>query len=1029
MSLIHYWPKRDEINRCIKTQAESASDAVLLAVHQPTSLIRRAEGSKTESEASEVDLLDTFLSNDLPEGTLIMPIMGPSGAGKSHLIRWLAAQLGRDPRAKHMHVLRIPKYASLRDVVSLILEPLAEDPKFAEVCASLDRAIAEVNPGEAAVSFSGALEISLKRLKEKLVEEIKNSTGDDRKRLLTRARHAEGLPGLFNDSSIREHITSNVLGPIISRAVNGGIENQFSGEEFLPQFKSDDLIIPDGLRGKLGEAARAVQLYYQTVLNTGEGHGREIAAEVLNDVIDEAVQQVFQIGQATGGITLESIILRVREVLFHQERELVLLVEDFAALSGIQQTLLNVCIQEAERDGKKIRAPMRTALALTDGYLVGRETIATRAKQEWIIQPIRGEERVVERTLDLLGAYLNASRWGEDELKEKYVRHSSREDNNLTNWVDNYDCENLSPEDSDFLEIFGKTKNDIYLFPYNHEAVEGLVKRHLKIDGELRFNPRRVINTIIRDVLLSGRDDFVERKFPPPGFEQAHASAEIRSKLTDAGLSETEKQRYEAVLYYWGGDPVSDVQVAEIPEQIFLAFGLKRPEIFGKENPKPPTEPKPPKLPNTPVVPKPEPELIDSGEIEKWRKLLHEWSAGSVMQQDAANDLRKIIKPILIKAIPWNSLRLSKFEFTFLLTIPNARGNDAPAQFKLPIADDYKDPSGELQQTLLGAIRLDNTKGNLNYIGADEDSARVANLIQRLVTVFVMHLESERDEDVKNLSWILYRQALILGAIERKRMSLYESQIHSIRNQPENLIPDTNDESRWNHLRAEANQLRSNFQNKLWARIGCYQGDGKTLLAIDPSLINIPDEIQPTKIFNEIERKHLSQLKPTFLKPTVRDFHKKLQDLFIKVSDLLGEDLDKMALLSSVSELLDSLEPIGVWPGQLKRGEVKRSMEQFRNSDLKKQLDLVEPLLHSDQVDLTTEDTLKRLGGLNISVIEQASSFLKEIETFAKAIEQEIEVRERELQSVTPELDAEKLSRRLDEIERDLNYLAQEGVS
>ncbi|MCB2426415.1 protein DpdH [Methylophaga pinxianii] len=1027
MPLINYWPKRDEINRCIKTQAESASDAVLLAVHQPTSLIRRAEGSQAESEASEVDLLDTFLSNDLPEGTLIMPIMGPSGSGKSHLIRWLAAQLGRDPRSNHMHVLRIPKYASLRDVVSLILEPLADDSKFAEVRASLDRAIAEVNPGEAAVSFSGALEISLKRLKKKLVEEIKNSSGDERKRLLSRARHAEGLPGLFNDSSIREHITSNVLGPIISRAVNGGIDNQSLGDEFLPQFKADDLIIPDGLRGKLGEAAREVQYYYQTALNTGDGHGREIAVEVLNDVIDEAVQQVFQIGQATGGITLESIILRVREVLFHQERELVLLVEDFAALSGIQQTLLNVCIQEADRDGEKIRAPMRTALALTDGYLVGRETIATRAKQEWIIQPIKGEERVVERTLDLVGAYLNAARWGEDVLKEKYVRHSSSEDINLTNWIDNYYCENLSPEDSDLLGSFGATKNDISLFPYNHEAVEGLVKRHLKIDGELRFNPRRVINTIIRDVLLSGRDDFIQGKFPSPGFEEAHASAEIRSRLTDAGFSETEKQRYEAVLYYWGGDPVSDVQVAAIPEQLFLAFGLKRPEIFGKQIPKRRKEIQPT---TTVVAPKPESELIDSVEIEKWRKILHEWSAGSVLQQTEANKLRQILRPLLIKAIPWNSLRLSKFEFTILLTIPNAQGNDAAAKYKLPIADDFKDPSGDLQQTLLGAIRMENANWDLDYLGAEEDSARLANLIQRLVSVFIRDLESERDSDVKVLSWILYRQALILGATERKRMSSYETRINSIRNQSENLILDSNDESRWNNLRAEANQLRANFQNKLWARVGCYQGDtGRTLFAIDPTLINIPDEIQPTKIFDEIERKHLSQLKPTFLTPTVRDFHKKLQVLFAQVSELLGEDLDKNALLSSLSEMLDSLEPIGVWPGQLRRGEVKKSMEQFRNSDLKKQLDLVEPLLHSEEVDLTAEDTLKRLGGLNISVIEQAGSFLKDIETFAGAIEQEIEVRERELQSVTPELDAEKLSRRMDEIERDLNYLAQEGVS
>ena len=137
MSLSRYWPTRDEVNRCIKAEAESASDAVLLAAHQPMRLLRRDEGSGVESQVSEHDLLEAFLSDDLPQGTLLMPIMGASGAGKSHLIRWLAAQLGRDPRARHMHVIRIPKSASLRGVVELVLEPLSNDDRFSDIRESL----------------------------------------------------------------------------------------------------------------------------------------------------------------------------------------------------------------------------------------------------------------------------------------------------------------------------------------------------------------------------------------------------------------------------------------------------------------------------------------------------------------------------------------------------------------------------------------------------------------------------------------------------------------------------------------------------------------------------------------------------------------------------------------------------------------------------------------------------------------------------------------------------------------------------
>ena len=62
MSLSSYWPTRDEINRCIKAEAEAASDAVLLAAHQPMPLLRRDEGSDVESRVWEHDLLEAFLS-------------------------------------------------------------------------------------------------------------------------------------------------------------------------------------------------------------------------------------------------------------------------------------------------------------------------------------------------------------------------------------------------------------------------------------------------------------------------------------------------------------------------------------------------------------------------------------------------------------------------------------------------------------------------------------------------------------------------------------------------------------------------------------------------------------------------------------------------------------------------------------------------------------------------------------------------------------------------------------------------------
>jgi hypothetical protein len=348
-------------------------------------------------------------------------------------------------------------------------------------------------------------------------------------------------------------MTKHVLAPVIQRAVTGRREPRPGEEELLPQFCADDLRVPDELRGALGHASRPVQTYYQTGLNRADGAGFEEAANVLNEVVDDAIQQVFRLDQATGGVTLESIILRVRELLMEQDRELVLLVEDFAALSGIQQVLLNVCIQEAERDGRQVRSRMRTALALTDGYLVGRDTIATRARHEWVIQPGSGTSDVVERTVELVGAYLNAARWGEEELVDQYSQSPRNKEADLTSWIRPFQDDDLTTEDSSQLTAFGASNRGVPLFPYNRAALEQLAKRHLRAAGEVRFNPRRIINFILRDVLLEGREDFERGTFPMAGFQGAKASAETASWLADQPVSNSERMRLEALLVYWGG--------------------------------------------------------------------------------------------------------------------------------------------------------------------------------------------------------------------------------------------------------------------------------------------------------------------------------------------------------------------------------------------------------------------------------------------------------------------------------------------
>lgn len=1026
MSLSRYWPKRDEINRCIKAEAESASDAVLLAVHQPMALLRRDEGSGVESQVSEHELLETFLSDNLPQGTLLLPITGPSGAGKSHLIRWLAAQLGRDPRARNMHVIRIPKSASLRGVVDLVLEPLSGDVHFSNIRANLDNAITRVTPFQAAVNFSSALEIALADLAESLHIELRNTTDTTKQRdLMTRIYHAQSLAGFFNDAHLRDHMTSNVLAPIVQRAVAGRAGNQPIEEELLPQFSADDLRIPNNLRGPLGNAARSVQNYYHSGLSRDDGAGFKVAAQVLNEVVDKAIQKVFQLDQATGGITLESIILQIRELLLEQGRELVLLVEDFAALTGIQQVLLDVCIQEAERDGRQVRSRMRTALALTDGYLVGRDTITSRAKRVWVIQPNINADNVFARTVALTGAYLNAARWGEDALRAQYKQSAHDTEADLTSWITTFQHDDMTPEATDQLKAFGNSDTGIPLFPYNRLAIIELAKRHLRTGGGINFNPRRIINFILRDILLDGADYFEQGEFPPVGFEGATASASLAAWLATEPLSAAHRQRLEAILFYWGGDPDDPVQAAKIPSEIFDAFGLKQPDTLGNADthPGPTTDPtvQPPPRPDPAPAPQ---QPVPTPELDRWRDKLRNWTRGTELAQQDAQRLRRILLKFVEKAIPWNRLRLAKRNPGLLLTIPNARGNEAPAAIRIAIADSHEDPHGQLQLALLGAIRLDEANGQLNYPEADEDSARIATLVEHLVQDLIPHLEKQREQEVRVLSWILLRQGRILGLLPRTRPK-FDATVRALRNQSstENHEHAT-EESPWQNLRHKASYLRPSLQQALWERTGCFQGTGSTVFALDPTLLDFAGDPQSFDVsFLDLEqRDHLTQLKPIRLTPATRPLVKKLKELSRQLDELLGTERDKQALLSALSGLFETLEPVGVWPVEFDRATMRSDSEAFRQMDLMAQLQEAGPLLdEGTETDLTADTTLERLGRLDLTVIEAAGRFLSRLELFIKAAERAMSTKEGTLSGIEPENDAKALEHMLQQLDRDLH--------
>lgn len=307
MMLGSYWPKAAAVNACIKNEAETADVSVLLAVHQPSPLVQRNAGTGFVMPSTEMDLLDAFITENVPGGALLMPITGPSGVGKSHIIRWLDAQLQRSANRDSFHIICIPKSASLRTVVALILAPLANDPRYAKAREDLTRAVAEVNAKDAVVIFRGHLENSLRAKRERLIGELREHP--ERTNLRALIGHAGMLPRLFSDAALDQHFVEHVLSRVIARALSGRSEGE-EGDETVSQFTADDLVLPSTVA--LNQAARPVHDYYQRNIAPLDAERLQPVVDLLNEAVDPAIGNVFQLEQSTGGMTLQDIILAVR---------------------------------------------------------------------------------------------------------------------------------------------------------------------------------------------------------------------------------------------------------------------------------------------------------------------------------------------------------------------------------------------------------------------------------------------------------------------------------------------------------------------------------------------------------------------------------------------------------------------------------------------------------------------------------------------------------------------------------------------
>ncbi|TAK84803.1 MAG: hypothetical protein EPO20_13250 [Betaproteobacteria bacterium] len=1002
---------------------------MLLAVHQPPPVSYRVVNTERKVSSSEEELFQFFMTSNVPTGAHLVPITGASGVGKSHLIRVLHARIGNSADVGRYHVIRIPKSASLKRVVELILEPLPDRPRYTAVKEAFKNALAEVHVETAAIRFQGELEIGLKAYAQELKGKLERDRANQALKELL--HHAQSLPHLLTDSVTVEHFRSNVLPRIVQRAVTGR-STESQDDPTQGQFVATDLDLPSNI--ELGKAAHSVNLYYRTQILARQGRGKQTAADVLNAVVDEATRHLFQLHDALGGMTLQDVILEIRRLLLEEGKDLVVLVEDFAALTGIQETLLKVLIQEGVREGVKTYATMRSAIALTDGYLVSRDTIATRAMREWIVESdLNNEGEVLSRTKALVASYLNAARWGEKSLID-YYKH--RGPGPTRDWLPAFAAEKHD-EVAKLLSGFGSHMG-VPLFPYTDEAIECLARAALTKGDALVFNPRFVINEVLRKILLAGREAFSKNHFPPPGIEAGRPSAEVAQWLAGLRISEDQRQRYQRLVVIWGNNPATSDAIGQIPAAVFEAFDLPRPA----------TTPSARKADRKDQEqPRPEPKRGDSAQLAEIRKIqdaLEQWvQKNAQLEQDIAVVIRKGIADAVGKRIDWNAERGVKQDIRpNQISIPKSRGEGHLPQDAIRIAKDNTDPSGQLRGELIALVRFGHVyKGQFDYEEVDDDLARIGNLLDRLLPQALEVIRKSSETRLRASIAVLAANSRLVGVTERGRTAgaissfLFGESAPSVKEELPEGSPTALRE--WRNAQQEAARIREELVTLVHSRSGCFQGTGRTPNGVD--IVRIVDAFPSDEYRLELEalepiggdlRQSLTNLSEIRVKAKLRGVQNELDRARKLIETQCGADFDKNAIADAMKDLADKLKDLGAW-AEADIGtsvtQFKALCEEFRSAPIKEVFAQLDRVAGDDGAGEQTSKLTGRVAQVSFGpmliaqrIVEIATKLIRHAERHARALEEQFK-------GVDPKAEAEAIGALFSEVPRAIAELQPGG--
>lgn len=614
------------VRQVINPFAEHISDSLFRAVHSDWDLKVSPQVGKSFQEIAEAswadmtppDFLTDFLRQDRPHA--LAAILGETGSGKSHLVHWM--RLNIKP-TKHRVVLIVRKSGtSLRNIVKMIIDelPTEQQATFLETLQSA---------GDGTQSRADQKQQLLNDLAQVIREEVLPTDADEIEEGL-----ASSLPDLFQDPHMRK---AHFLGD--DTVIAEIVDHIFAPSNAKDRPNQRRIFVEGDLPLGGMDFAQASRLARDAIdlIEVNPALHLPLAIRIINRNLDRAVARTLSFS----GDRVEELMTRLRTYLKSQGQELVLLVEEFARLQGIDRALL----QAITSQGDERQCKMRTAIAVTTGFF---QSVAETAymRTTHIIDMDRSAGRAEGRSVtkaslsQFTARYLNAVRLGRDGIAQ-WSEIASPGESPLSK------CDTCIHQ-TECHAIFGEV--DGYgLYPFTPQA---LWNAALRADSSMpdRLNPRVLQNDLLVEVLDNFGPEIATGTYPPFKLLEKLGGITALPAVAQAELRNRNPQNYQrwaAFLELYDGTGT----ITNLDERLRARFEV--PEIPGADASKPSEQTDGTQAPNPP-----QPNTASKEDL-----LIEQWIGGQGLDQSVANNLRLLIFSAVSSAIDWDMVGLAKASF------------------------------------------------------------------------------------------------------------------------------------------------------------------------------------------------------------------------------------------------------------------------------------------------------------------------------------------------------------------------------